>query len=388
MTELISLSSKKFSIAAHLGVVDISTTPAAFFPRLREAQWLLCSLHMSKYHSNGGNWYLPVPCDAEVTSHNDAVALPQHWVNHDDPTAPVYVILAGATAVDIENIKMARKIYSDFQDMINDLFVQTIDILGPSLRQQLESEHIGGIPNISNTQLQLWLYNRLGKPSEDDVNALRRATDFRFSVPIQFGQDAAKLKTIYNTLLTLGFPTPIIDQIQQVERNISHSAHMVSAFERYKIGSDMETRTYDAMVRAVIEDLKRLPESTTSQQGYVGFSKSIDPTVDSVANSTTSIINSSKSQQQSVGRGGGRGGSRSSGKRVYGPAGRQPVNGSSSATTTSSLKYCFAHGLNPTHTGLQCFLMRDTAGYTAAMKQATSCQIIDNYQGAPDSVVG
>ena len=409
MSELlmISQSAKKFTLAAHLGVSDISEAPATWFPRLREAQWFLCSLHMGKYHDKGGNYYLPVPCNAEVEAHNAIAPQALQWVDHNDPQTPVLVFQPGTTAVEIENIKMARQIYGDFQEMINDLFIQTVSMLGPSLRDELESEHAGGLPNLSNTQLQLWLYTRLGKPSEQDIKVLKASTRFRFSTSAQFGQDSAKLKTIYTTLNTLGFPTTVLEQMQQVEENVSHSAHMVAALERYKVSGDLDTRTYDAMVRFVIIDLQRLPETTTSQQGYVGavaslksignnhanIDKNIAPTGTSIVSSDSVIVQAppfAANMFAEGGRRGGRGNRRGGGPgggRLYGPAGRQPMVVTSANTTSlGPLKYCFAHGLNATHDGMSCFTMQKDGRYTMPMKQATRYCVIDNYQGAPDTI--
>jgi hypothetical protein len=50
-----------FSLREYLGTTDIGEAPSAWFPRLRIAQRILCSLHnMCEFHNAGGNHYEPV----------------------------------------------------------------------------------------------------------------------------------------------------------------------------------------------------------------------------------------------------------------------------------------------------------------------------------------
>jgi hypothetical protein len=87
--------------------------------------------------------------------------------------------------------------------MINDLFLQTLEVIGKFLCKEIESTTPGEIHSLTNEELQIWLYNRLGIPSEADVSILRDKTGFRFTSSTFFGQDAAKLKTLYSTLSSL-----------------------------------------------------------------------------------------------------------------------------------------------------------------------------------------
>jgi hypothetical protein len=115
--------------------------------------------------------------------------------------------------------------------MINDLFIQTIGVVGRALRHEIEATTPGDIHSLTNNALQLWLYNRLGTPSESDIYALRRSTGFRFTSSVQFGQDAAKLKSIYSTNQSLQASVAMIDQVHQLEVNCSHLSHVTEAID-------------------------------------------------------------------------------------------------------------------------------------------------------------
>ena len=286
--------------------------------------------------------------------------------------------------------------------MINDLFIQTIDVVGRALRHEIEATTPGGIHSLTNNPLQLWLYNRLGTPSESDIYALRRSTGFRFTSSVQFGQDAAKLKSIYPTLQSLQASVAMIDQVHQLEVNCSHLSHVTEAIGRYKLTTALANRNYDGLVTAVLRDLQRLPETTTGDYGFVGLVKDISESTTSTTSATTATttIHPPLPQQQmgmtannAVGRvdggrrggrvneRGNRGGGRGRGRGfIYGPAARGTAVGENSIRY-----YCFAHGKNKTHSGMQCDLMARDSRYTLPMRQATTQCTIDGYQGAPSS---
>jgi hypothetical protein len=79
---------------------------------------------------------------------------------------------------------------------------------------------------------------------------------------------------------------------------------------------------------------------------------------------------------------GGRGG-RGAGRTVY----YGPGIGAEQPVPPSTMLYCFAHGLNSTHNGMNCRFMAQNPAYTDAMKRATCYCVIDGYYpGAPSTV--
>jgi hypothetical protein len=125
------------------------------------------------------------------------------------------------------------------------------------------------------------------------------------------------------------------------------------------------------MVNAVLRDIQRLPESTTSENGYVGLAREVPNN----NRSSDSVANNDRSTNYDLG---GRGAVR---RTIYGPAGRIHTTGGG----VNNTYYCFAHGTNRTHSGVHCDLMARDKRYTLMMQQATGPCTIDGFQGAPVS---
>jgi hypothetical protein len=365
--------SSRFWLKDYLGISDISEMPTAWFPKLRIAQRILCSLQMCEFHPVGANFYEPAVTAAEIMAHNHGIPVANHWIPHPDPEFPAPLAVA-ATGAQIENHRNDRRLFEAHNAVIIDLIAQTADILGGSIREQIESDHPGGLAVMSNAQLQTWLYNRYGTPTESDLIMLRNATNFTFTSAAKFGQDAAKLKSIYTTLTSLGAAVNAFDQMRQLEMNVSHIPHVVEAVGRYKIAVALALRTFDGFVNAILQDLQRLLDS-----------------------SATTVPNEHPRNQNN---GGGRGNSGGRGRNSNSGGGRSnnhgrnnnttrssvifgPAASGENTTTSSTTKYCFAHGERKGHTGMECRLMMNDPRYTLQMRQASGYCVLDNYHGAP-----
>jgi phage tail protein X len=391
MTDTTASTLKKVSLAAFLGEEDISKAPSAYFPKLREGQAYLVSRYMRSYHASGGLHYLPHLSDAEIAARNAANPGLAPWVRVADLVMPE-AVAGNAQAGTVENHRELKKQYAEFNDMMADLMTQTIMVLGPLLRDGLQNAH-PDLASMTNLQLQTWLHTNIGVATDQDLQVLRDATKAPFTHSTMFAQEAAKLNSLFVLMAQLNAPISNYEQICQLYDNVQHLPHVLHAVERYRLSTATNARTYPDLVRAVTTDLQRNPErveTSASDGGYVGVA--LRYAVPHLATSQANLASASASVaaagggrgNDTSGRGragrGGRGG-RGAGRTVYGPGGgaKQPV-------PPTTMLYCFAHGMNSTHNGMNCRFMAQNPAYTDSMKRATCYCVIDGYPGAPSTI--
>lgn len=296
------------------------------------------------------------------------------------PVKPVRPQLIGATHAQLAFFRCDAEIYTDVALANTNLRKLVLIGCGLTIREQMSTEQ-GGLAAKTLPEIFQFLEDEYGSPTSADMRELRASLAKKFTGTKSFPTEAAKFQITLLQLQRSGDPMSQMQQIELFEDATEAIAGIPSCIARYKRRVKIDDRRLPELIRDVSREL---PQSTIKDLGYANATAkandSLGETMKKVSDRLAQVEQSLRQQADRRGRGaGGRGGrGNTEGRGGRGRGGRGSGRGSESEVPSH---YCFEHGKNRTHTGVDCYAMARDPSYTQEMKNATAHCTIDGYEG-------
>ena len=297
--------------------------------------------------------------------------------------------------------------YSDVAVAITQLRTKILVAVGPIINAELSAD-AEGLAAKTLAQILQHIDTHYGTLDEEDIKKLRnQIANFEFRSPANFAEDAANFHLLVATMDKGGEPMTQTNLMEIFTENTKRVIGIPEIIARYKRNVELDKRNVKEMTEKVRQDLKVITTSDgkyasncetnvaeeelvhqvlancnanaqSNAAHFVDALKKIGERLDYMDSRSQGNPNPDRGGGNNNKRGGrgtpGRGGASSSaGGRGAGP-------GPGKATHTSL--YCFEHGTNRSHKGVDCKIMEKDASYTQEMKNATKSCTINGWVGA------
>jgi hypothetical protein len=242
------------------------------------------------------------------------------------------------------------------------------------------------VPNMTINYIVNGIEERYGVPSVRDVSRLQEDTRKQCSNEEEFYPYVQELQMKYELLEQQRATVSEVDKMNNLMQGTSHLGNIKATINRYVIENPkLMDRSFQEMVNYVNVQLPNFigqdtmtAHATRSISGRAlspipGPPKDPEPvTRDELAQCFAQLCGHMAALNIRIPRG----------KRT----GHQQVQGTTTSNTSTRvpvpMMYCFIHGTNKTHVGINCRVMAAPSSFTDKQRKATRPGVIDGRQGA------
>jgi hypothetical protein len=264
--------------------------------------------------------------------------------------------------------------YVIFANGLQDLKKMITDSLGDSIIAAMETEAVP-VENMSIPQILQYLVNTYGVTTKTDVQTLIDRCSNPCENMADFYAHAQRLANLYQQLERKEAAIAKYQQMKYLEDTTKHIDVIDEARINYIIANPTyATQSFADMVTFIREQLQNKVPTVrslgigSSVTGKQPSTKVVVASMDTVTDLLLSVVDRLDRAEKAL----------AISKQKAAPTSNAPNQGSG---RVKGNLYCFCHGFNNSHVGVDCKVMMSDVSYTAAHKAAQAPALIDGKQG-------